>query len=192
APPGQSSAARGSAPPPRFAGRYTVVGCAGASQRWSVGRLRIRRRHDYSAAGAKAVNPPTSNSQRESAATLARTERSAIPRRRWRIASLLGIGVLINYFDRVNLSVSHDALFAAFGISNVVFGYLSSADNLTYAALQLPIGVILDKLGVKRVGRIGTFLWSCASFGGAVTPTLGGLFGARFLLGIGEAPTFPG
>lgn len=138
------------------------------------------------------MNPPTSNSQRESAATLARTERSAVPRRRWRIASLLGVGVLINYFDRVNLSVSHDALFAAFGISNVVFGYLSSAYNLTYAALQLPIGVILDKLGVKRVGRIGTFLWSCASFGGAVTPTLGGLFGARFLLGIGEAPTFPG
>lgn len=138
------------------------------------------------------MNPPTSNSQRESAATLMRAQRSAIPRRRWRIASLLGIGVLINYFDRVNLSVSHDALFAAFGISNVVFGYLSSAYNLTYAALQLPIGVILDKLGVKRVGRIGTFLWSCASFGGAVTPTLGGLFGARFLLGIGEAPTFPG
>lgn len=138
------------------------------------------------------MNPPTSNSQRESAATLTRAQRSAIPRRRWRIASLLGIGVLINYFDRVNLSVSHDALFAAFGISNVVFGYLSSAYNLTYAALQLPIGVILDKLGVKRVGRIGTFLWSCASFGGAVTPTLGGLFGARFLLGIGEAPTFPG
>jgi MFS transporter, ACS family, D-galactonate transporter len=138
------------------------------------------------------VNPPTDNSQREGVTTLARARRSAVPRRRWRIASLLGIGVLINYFDRVNLSVSHDALFAAFGISNVVFGYLSSAYNLTYAILQLPIGVILDKLGVRRVGRIGTFLWSCASFGGAVTPTLSGLFAARFLLGVGEAPTFPG
>lgn len=117
--------------------------------------------------------------------------RTTLPRRRWRIAWLLGIGVLVNYFDRVNLSVSHDALVATFGISDVVFGYLSSAYNFTYAFLQLPIGVILDKLGVRRVGRIGTFLWSCATFGAAATPSLGGLFGARFLLGVGEAPTFP-
>ena len=116
---------------------------------------------------------------------------SGVPRRRWGIAWLLGIGVLVNYFDRVNLSVSHDALIAAFGISNVAFGYLSSAYNWTYALCQLPIGVVLDKFGVRRVGRIGTFLWSAASFAAAVTPNLGGFFGARWLLGVGEAPTFP-
>jgi len=114
-----------------------------------------------------------------------------VPSRRWRIAWLLGIGVLVNYFDRVNLSVSHDALIATFGISNIAFGYLSSAYNWTYAACQLPIGVLLDKFGVKRVGRVGIFLWSIASFVAAVTPNLGGFFGARFLLGVGEAPTFP-
>ena len=114
-----------------------------------------------------------------------------VPGRRWRIAWLLGIGILVNYFDRVNLSVSHNALIGAFGISDVVFGYLSSAYNWTYAACQLPIGVVLDKLGVRRVGRVGTFLWSAASFAAAVTPTLGGFFGARFLLGVGEAPAFP-
>lgn len=114
-----------------------------------------------------------------------------LPRRRWRIAWLLGIGILVNYFDRVNLSVSHDALVGAFGISDVVFGYLSSAYNWTYAACQLPIGVILDKLGVRRVGRISTFLWSMASFAAAAAPNLTSFYGARFLLGVGEAPTFP-
>lgn len=114
-----------------------------------------------------------------------------MPQRRWRIAWLLGIGILINYFDRVNLSVSHDALVGAFGISDVAFGYLSSAYNWTYAACQLPVGMVLDKLGVRRVGRVGAFLWSVASFAAAATPNLGGFFGARFLLGISEAPTFP-
>jgi sugar phosphate permease len=114
-----------------------------------------------------------------------------LPRRRWRIAWLLGIGVLVNFFDRVNLSVSHDSLIAAFGISDVVFGYLSSSYNWTYALCQLPIGVVLDKLGVRRVGRIGTFIWSAASFGASAAPNLSAFFGARFLLGIGEAPTFP-
>jgi ACS family D-galactonate transporter-like MFS transporter len=114
-----------------------------------------------------------------------------VPGRRWRIAWLLGIGILVNYFDRVNLSVSHNALIGAFGISDVAFGYLSSAYNWTYAACQLPIGVVLDKFGVRRVGRFGTFLWSAASFAAAATPNLSGFFGARFLLGVGEAPAFP-
>lgn len=112
-------------------------------------------------------------------------------RRRWTIAWLLGLGVLINYFDRVNLSVSRDALMGQFGISDIVFGYLLGAYNWTYCLCQLPIGVVLDRLGVRRVGRISTLVWSLASFAAAATPNIPGFFGARFLLGVGEAPTFP-
>src|SRR6204780_5809594 len=88
----------------------------------------------------------------------------SVPRRRWMIAFLLGFGVLVNYFDRVNLSVSQAALHNAFGISSVTFGYLLSAYSWTYAAFQVPSGLILDRFGVKRVGRISTLLWSAASF----------------------------
>jgi MFS transporter, ACS family, D-galactonate transporter len=114
-----------------------------------------------------------------------------IPRRRWRIAFLLGVGVLVNYFDRVNLSVAHAALITSFAISNITFGYLSAAYNWTYTLCQLPVGVLLDRFGVRRVGRISSFIWSVASFAAAITPNLGGFFAARLLLGIGEAPTFP-
>jgi ACS family D-galactonate transporter-like MFS transporter len=116
---------------------------------------------------------------------------AGIPRRRWWIASLLGFGVLVNYFDRVNLSVSQAALHEAFGISTVTFGYLLSAYSWTYASLQLPSGLLLDRFGVRRVGLISTILWSVASFGAAISTGIGGFFAARFLLGIGEAPTFP-
>jgi ACS family D-galactonate transporter-like MFS transporter len=115
----------------------------------------------------------------------------AVPRRRWGIAVLLGFGVLVNYFDRVNLSVSRDALHEAFGISAVTFGFLSSAYNWPYAALQIPSGLLLDRYGVRRVGIISTIIWALASFAAAVSNGVGALFGARFLLGIGEAPTFP-
>jgi ACS family D-galactonate transporter-like MFS transporter len=114
-----------------------------------------------------------------------------IPKRRWRIAFLLAAGVLVNYFDRVNLSVAHAALITTFAISNITFGYLSAGFNWTYALCQLPVGVVLDKFGVRRVGRISSFIWSVASFAAAITPTLGGFFAARLLLGVGEAPTFP-
>ncbi len=118
-------------------------------------------------------------------------ERATPPMRRWRIAWLLGLGVLVNYFDRVNISVSQASLFTTFGISSITFGYLSGAYNWTYALCQLPVGVLLDKFGVKKIGRISTFIWSVASFGAAVAPGVPSLFAARFTLGVGEAPTFP-
>jgi sugar phosphate permease len=114
-----------------------------------------------------------------------------VPHRRWRIAWLLGFGVLVNYFDRVNLSVCKDALHAEFGISVVTFGYLLSAYNWTYCLLQLPVGVMLDRFGVPRVGRVSAFLWSVACFAASGATGIGSLFAARFLLGIGEAPSFP-
>jgi MFS transporter, ACS family, D-galactonate transporter len=116
---------------------------------------------------------------------------NSTPRRRWRIAILLGAGVLVNYIDRVNISVTHDALHSDFGISTVQFGYLLSAFNWTYALLQLPMGVWLDRFGVKALGRIGTVLWSMASFGTAATTGFWSFLGMRLLLGVGEAPTFP-
>lgn len=120
------------------------------------------------------------------------SELHRVPRRRWAVACLLGFGVLVNYFDRVNLSVSREALEASFGISAVMFGYLSSAYNWTYAILQLPSGLLLDRFGVRRVGCVSTILWSVASFAAALATGIGAFFAARLLLGIGEAPTFPG
>ena len=116
---------------------------------------------------------------------------SLVPRRRWRIAFLLSFGVLVNFFDRVNLSVSQDALHASFGLSMIAFGFLSSAYSWTYAAMQIPAGILLDRWGVRRVGCISTLLWSVASFGAAISSGIAGFFGARFLLGVGESPTFP-
>ena len=108
------------------------------------------------------------------------------------IASLLGFGVFVNYLDRVNISVSQQALHDAFGVTTITFGYLLSAYSWTYAALQLPSGVVLDRFGVRKVGLISTFLWSVASFCSAAASSVGAFFVARLLLGIGEAPTFPG
>jgi MFS transporter, ACS family, D-galactonate transporter len=114
-----------------------------------------------------------------------------MPRRRWRIAFLLAFGVLVNFLDRINLSVSRDALHDSFGLSLVAFGYLSSAFSWTYAVMQMPAGVLLDWLGVRRVGRISALLWSVSSFAAALSPGLSSFFGARLLLGVSESPTFP-
>jgi len=110
---------------------------------------------------------------------------------RWSIAFLLALGVIVNFFDRINLAVSQDALRASFGLTLISFGYLSSAFSWSYAAMQVPAGILLDRLGVRRVGRMSAFLWSLASFCGAISSGLPTLFAARLLLGVAESPIFP-
>ena len=119
------------------------------------------------------------------AASLAR-----IPRRRWGIGALLGVGVLINYFDRINLSVAAPQLQAAFHLSSVQLGLLFSAFFWSYAMLQIPTGLLLDRFGVTRIGRIGAFLWGVASILTALAGGFAGIFMARVLLGVAEAPGF--
>ena len=113
-------------------------------------------------------------------------------RRRWRIAALLAMGVLVNYIDRINLSVAHAALITTFSISDITYGWMLSAYNITYALCQLPAGFLLDKLGVRRIGALSAATVCAASLGAAVAPGVPSFFAARFLLGIGESPLFPG
>jgi len=112
--------------------------------------------------------------------------------RRWRIAVLLGVGVIVNFFDRVNLSVAITPLQSEFHLSTIAVGYLLSAYSWTYILLQLPSGPVLDRFGVKPVIRLSAFLWSLASFATGLARGFLGMFSARLLLGIAEAPTFPG
>jgi len=116
---------------------------------------------------------------------------TAIPRRRWRIAGLLAAGVLVNYFDRINLSVAGPQLQQEFGFGPAELGLLFSAFAWSYALLQIPVGLVLDRLGVRRIGAWGAAIWAAASGLTAIATGMGGLLAARVLLGVGEAPTFP-
>ena len=108
--------------------------------------------------------------------------------RRWTIGVLLAAGVLVNYIDRISLSVAAPQLQHDFGLSPQAVGFLFSAFFWSYSLAQLPGGLLLDRFGIKTVGRWGTFLWSAASGATALCSGYAGIFAARLLLGIAEAP----
>ncbi len=111
---------------------------------------------------------------------------------RWGIAILLGVGILINYLDRVNISVATQPLEQAYHLSSLQMGFVLSSFLITYAILQIPIGMLLDKTGVKWLIRIGTIIWTIATFMTAIVSGFGLIILSRFLLGVAEAPVFPG
>src|SRR3954447_11905221 len=83
----------------------------------------------------------------------------AVPRLRWRIGALLALGILVNYIDRINLSVAAPQIQAEFGLTSVQLGWLFSGFFWLYAVLQIPSGIMLDKLGVALTMRVSTLLW---------------------------------
>lgn len=113
-------------------------------------------------------------------------------RARWTIALLLGSGILINYMDRLSISVIQTPLSRDFGLSATEFGVLSSAFLWSYAIMQLPSGMLLDRLGVKKVWAAGAALWTVASVLTAVASGAWLIVVARIFLGVAEAPAFPG
>jgi ACS family D-galactonate transporter-like MFS transporter len=115
-----------------------------------------------------------------------------IPNRRWRIGGVLALGVLINYFDRVALPVAVPQLQHDMALNAAQIGILLSAFAWSYGSLQIPVGMVLDRFGVKRVGRWSAGLWGVASAITAAATGYWSLFIGRFLLGVAEAPSFPG
>jgi sugar phosphate permease len=123
--------------------------------------------------------------------TTATATATRVPKVRWGIGLLLGAGVLINYVDRINLSVAAPQLQQEFGLTDGEIGWLFSGFFWSYALLQIPTGMILDRFGVTSIMRVTAFLWSVASSATAFAGGFGGILAARMVLGCAEAPGFP-
>lgn len=105
--------------------------------------------------------------------------------------TLLVIAGLINYFDRIALSIANPAVTAELNLTAAEMGLLLSAFSLPYAIAQLPLGVLLDRLGARIMLGAGLLLWSIAQLAGGFVQTLNQFLASRILLGVGEAPQFP-
>jgi sugar phosphate permease len=71
-----------------------------------------------------------------------------VRRVRWSIGVLLGAGVLINYFDRINLSARSPQLQQELGLTDGALGWLFSGFFWSSALLKIRTGMILDRFGV--------------------------------------------
>ncbi len=110
---------------------------------------------------------------------------------RWRIVALLLIAIIINYTDRVNLSYVAPTFMKQFNIGPGEMGIVLSAFLWTYFLVQIPLGVALDRVGVRWLYGGAAVLWGGATMLTATASGLGSLVGWRVLLGIGEGPAFP-
>ena len=111
---------------------------------------------------------------------------------RYKIVGLLTLGTMINYIDRVNISVAAPDIMRMTGWDKAQFGMVFSAFLIGYALLQFPGGVLADRWSPRKV-----LAFSCVGFSlfTALTPlgqqALLLLLVFRFLVGACESASLP-
>jgi ACS family D-galactonate transporter-like MFS transporter len=112
-------------------------------------------------------------------------------RARLLVLALLTVGTLVNYLDRTVISVAALPMRQELGLDAAVMGVVFSAFSWTYAAAQIPGGLLLDRVGVRLTYFLSVSLWSVFTLLQGFTTGLGSLLGYRLGLGVAEAPAYP-
>lgn len=111
---------------------------------------------------------------------------------RWWIVGLIFLATLINYIDRLTVSVLAPVITRDLGLSNTEFGGIITWFLLAYTISQSLSGKLYDRVGTKRGFVYSIVLWSLAAMAHAFARGLASLSVFRFILGLGEAGNWPG
>jgi ACS family D-galactonate transporter-like MFS transporter len=112
-------------------------------------------------------------------------------RTRFTILAAVFVNVVINYMDRSNISVAAPFLVDEFQLSSVQLGLIFSAFGWTYAALQIPGGIMADRFGPRVVYTVTLIAWSVVTLLQGFAKGFATLFGLRLAIGVFEAPSYP-
>ncbi|RAR57130.1 ACS family glucarate transporter-like MFS transporter [Paraburkholderia unamae] len=111
-------------------------------------------------------------------------------RRGWIAVFLFSLS-MINYMDRIALSIAAKPIEHEFHLTAVGMGYLFSSFIWSYAVFLLPMGFLVDRFGTKRMAGIGILIWSAATALTGAATSFGSLIAARLVMGAGESTSNP-
>lgn len=107
----------------------------------------------------------------------------------WVVGSLF---YAIEFFQRVAPSVMAAPISSTFQINASAMSSVMSLYLYAYAITQIPVGMLLDRYGMRRLLTLACFVVSLGTFAFATVDTLWSLAIARILVGIGSAFAFIG
>ena len=107
------------------------------------------------------------------------------------ILALVAVGTMINYLDRTVLGIAAPFLTKDLALSAAQMGMVFSAFSWSYAALQIPGGIFLDRFGTRLTYFIAVVCWSVFTGMMGLVRSLNALILTRIGVGVFEAPCFP-
>jgi sugar phosphate permease len=113
-----------------------------------------------------------------------------ISRLRWTAFSLLSLCYMLAFFHRMAPASIASELQYDFHASGVQLGALAAMYFYIYTLMQIPVGIMVDTLGIRRIVIAGALLSGAGSFLFAWADTLELAYFARVLTGLGVSVFF--
>ena len=97
---------------------------------------------------------------------------------------------MLAVFHRTSLGVAGLVAAERFHITSAELATFTMVQLSVYAAMQIPVGVVLDRVGAKKLLVTGVLLMTGGQFAFAFASTFGGGVAARVFIGMGDAMIF--
>ncbi|MHA7957210.1 MFS transporter [Streptomyces sp. L500] len=104
-----------------------------------------------------------------------------------------GVGVTVYFVAiifRTSLGVAGIDAADRFHVGASALSTFSILQLLVYAGMQIPVGLMVDRMGTRRVLALGAVLFTTGQLGFAFAHSYGAALACRALLGCGDAMTF--
>ncbi len=111
-------------------------------------------------------------------------------RRAWMVWSAAISVYILAVFHRTSLGVAGLIAAERFHISSAQLATFTMVQLFVYAAMQIPVGVVLDRVGAKKLIVAGVLLMTGGQFAFAFATTFGAGVAARVFVGMGDAMIF--
>ncbi len=112
------------------------------------------------------------------------------PARAWLVWGVAVAAYTIGVLQRTSLGVSGLDAAQRFGISAAVLGTFAVVQLLVYAAMQIPVGAMVDRVGPRAMVVAGALLMAVGQVALALAESFPAAIAARVLVGAGDAMTF--
>ncbi len=111
-------------------------------------------------------------------------------RLRWTSYTLVVVCYILAYFHRMAPAAIATDLQQSFHASGASLGALAAAYFYTYTVMQIPVGVMADTLGIRKIVAIGAVLAGLGSLLFGLAETLAVATTGRVLIGLGVSAMF--
>ncbi|WP_067139592.1 MFS transporter [Oceanivirga salmonicida] len=105
----------------------------------------------------------------------------------WKVVALCFVGWILMYADRTILGPVMGNIEIEYGLTKTQLGAINSIFFLTYAIMQIPFGILGDRIGRKIVITFGFILFGAGTFLSGIATGVGIFMIYRAITGIGEA-----
>ncbi|UAJ78022.1 MFS transporter [Leifsonia sp. ZF2019] len=111
-------------------------------------------------------------------------------RRSWFVFGIGAFAYLVAVMQRTSIGVAGVSATERFHVSASVLSSLAVVQLIVYAAMQIPVGVLIDRIGSRRLMLTGTALMVAGQIAVAFAPSIAVAILGRILVGAGDATVF--